>query len=281
VRLVSEKCVPVALNLYHVRADNGPAGAFFKTVQKQRPAQYQGLYLVSPEGKVLASHQAFKSHKTWPQEVLADLTSGLKDFGDVLPRPVQKVNALPYRGVGVRPDGSVTLAVQERLVLVKDLEKEPPSGALGAIVPDSITLTAADWAAFAPPQTEIGTKWTVPQAVARKFYPLLSVSDTVFRDPQEVTSVEIIGEVRKVADGVASLGFSGHLAGKHLGTKNEGKLGNQVSAEAQLLGGVGQYDTKTGQLGALTLVFDGQWRGWAPYDKTTSRFGAVVEWRKQ
>ena len=281
MRLISEKCVPVALNLYHIRADKGPAGAFFKAVQKQRPAQYQGLYLVSPDGKVLASHQAFKSHKTWPQEVLTDLTPGLKAFADVPPRQKQKVNALPYRGVGVRPDGSVTLAVQERLVLVKDLEKEPPPGVLGAIVPDSITLTAADWAAFAPPKAEVGTKWAVPEAVARKFYPLLSVSDTVFRDPKEVTSVEITGEVKKVMDGVATLSFSGHLAGTHHGTKNEGKLGNQVSAEAKLLGGVGRYDTKAAKLSALTLVFDGQWRGWAPYDKSTSRFGAVVEWRKQ
>ena len=66
-----------------------------------------------------------------------------------------------------------------------------------------------------------------------------------------------------------------------IGDDGAGKLGNQVSAEAKLLGGVGQYDTKAAQFGALTLVFDGQWRGWAPYDKTTSRFGAVVEWRKQ
>ncbi len=280
MRLISENCVPVALNLYQVREDNGSAGAFFKAVQKQRPAQYQGLYLVSPEGKVLASHQEFKSDKTWTREVLADLTPGLKDFRDRPPRQMQKVNALPFRGVGVRPDGSVTLAVQERLVLVKDLGRAPPSDALGAIVPDSITLTAADWAAFAPPTREMGMKWVVPEAVARKFYPLLSVSDTVFRDPKEVTSVEIVGEVRKIVDGVATLSFTGHIAGTHHGTKNEAKLGNQISAEARLLGGVGQYDTKAAQLGALTLVFDGQWRGWAPYDKTTSRFGAVVEWRK-
>lgn len=253
----------MALNLYHIRADKSP-GDFFKGVQKQRPAQYQGLYLVSLTGKVLASHQAFKSHKTWAEEVVSDLTPGLKAFGEIKPRPGQKVNALPYRGVGTRPDDSITLAVQQRLVLVKDLEKEPPSGTLGGIIPDSIVLTAADWKALTPPKAELGTKWTVPEAVARKFYPLLSVSDTVFRDGNEVTSVEITGKVQKVVDGIATLNFAGHLAGTHHGTKNEGKLGNQVSAELKMLGGVGQLAIKTGHIEALTLVFDGQFRNWAP-----------------
>src|SRR2546430_2588259 len=82
-------------------ADKGSAGTFFKAVQKQRPAQYQGLYLVSADGKVLASHQAFKDHKTWTNELLADLTPGLKAFGDITPRKKQVVNALPNRGVGI------------------------------------------------------------------------------------------------------------------------------------------------------------------------------------
>jgi hypothetical protein len=41
--------VPVALNLYKVRQDRGEAGDFFRSVQRQKP-NYQGLWLVSPEG---------------------------------------------------------------------------------------------------------------------------------------------------------------------------------------------------------------------------------------
>jgi hypothetical protein len=68
--------------------------------------------------------------------------------------------------------------VQQRLVLVKVLENEPPSSTLGGIIPDNIMLTAADWKALAPSKADVGTKWTVPEAVARKFYALLSVCDT-------------------------------------------------------------------------------------------------------
>jgi hypothetical protein len=52
--------VPVALNLYKIRQDQGEAGDFWRSVQKQKP-NYQGLWLVSPEGKVLAAHQDMSS----------------------------------------------------------------------------------------------------------------------------------------------------------------------------------------------------------------------------
>ncbi len=61
IRFISQTCVPVALNLYEIRKAKGPGGDFFRNVQKQRPAQYQGLYLVAADGKVLASHQNFTS----------------------------------------------------------------------------------------------------------------------------------------------------------------------------------------------------------------------------
>ena len=41
--------MPVALNLYEIKKAKGPGGDFFRAVQKQRPGQYQGLYLVDPE----------------------------------------------------------------------------------------------------------------------------------------------------------------------------------------------------------------------------------------
>src|SRR5262249_36902414 len=155
------------------------------------------------------------------------------------PRQAGPANPLPYRGVGTHPNGSVTLAVQERFALVKDLEKVPPMDTLGPTVLDSITLTAQDWAALAPPPAATpDTKWTLPEAVARQFYPILSPSDTSFRDPKEVTAVTFTGQVQKVEKGLATLQFAGKIAGVHHGTKNEAKLGNKVSAEATLIGGV-------------------------------------------
>lgn len=281
--------MPVALNLYKIREAKGPAGDFFRSVQKQKP-QYQGLWLVTPEGKVLVGHQETKDTRDgrgrWAKLVLADLENGLKAFGPLKPRPDGDVassryrEALPHRGVGVQADGRVTLALYEKFVLVKDLERDPPPGNLGPTIFDSITLTAGEWSTLAPKEVEAGSIWTVPEGTARKFYPVLSVSDTVFRDPKEVTEVSLKGKVESIRDGIAYLVYEGAIAGTHHGTASEGKKGNKVSGEAKLLAGVGVIDVKAGKMVSLTLVYDGRWRNWAPYDDPPARFGAVIEWRQ-
>jgi hypothetical protein len=275
--------VPVALNLYKVRQDKGEAGDFFRSVQRQKP-NYQGLWVVSPEGKVLAAHQDMSSMSDprgkWAGTALADLEAGLKAFGPVKPRRVEKFQSLPHRGVGTRPDGRVTLAVTDRWVFVQDLSRDPPRDALGATVLDSITLTAGEWKGLAPADAKPGSAWAVPEATARKFFPLLSTSDTTFRDAKEVTSVRLAGRVEKVDGGIAYLTYEGDIAATHRGTKDEGKEGKQCSSAAQLLGGVGTFDVKSGRLLALTLVFDGRFRNYAPYD-SPARFGAVVEWSQE
>ena len=95
-----------------------------------------------------------------------------------------------------------------------------------------------------------------------------------------VTSVRLAGRVEKVEGGTAYLVYEGEIAATHVGTKDEGKEGKQCSSSAKLLGGAGAYDVKSGRLQALTLVFDGQFRNYAPYD-APARFGAVVEWAQE
>jgi hypothetical protein len=56
--------------------------------------------------------------------------------------------------------------------------------------------------------------------------------------------------------------------------------GKRCSSAAKLLGGVGTLDVKSGRLRSLTLVFDGRFRDYAPYD-APARFGAVVEWSQE
>jgi hypothetical protein len=283
VRLVADNFVPVALNLYKIRKAKGPAGDFFRSAQKQR-SQYQGLWVVSPAGKVLAANQEMKhlaDRAKWTKSVLADLQAGLKAFGAVKPRKARRSDPLPHRGVGARPGGGVTLAVTDRWVIVKSLDKGPPRDALGATIFDSINLTDKEWAHLAPAKAEAGSKWEVPKETARKFFPLLSPADTVFRDPKEVTAVQLAGRVRKVEGGVAYLSYEGRIAGTHHGTKDEGKAGKKCSADAKLIGGVGEYDVKAGKMISLTLVYDGQWRNYAPYDDPPTRFGAVVEWSRE
>ena len=152
---------------------------------------------------------------------------------------------------------------------------------LGPTVLDSITLTSEEWSTLAPIKTDVGSQSAVPEATARKFFPLLSTSDTTFRDSREVTSVRITSRVAKVANGKAYLTLEGTIAATHHGTPSEGKAGNKCSAEAKLIGGVAAYDVKTRKMLTLTLVFDGLFRNYAPYDEPPARFGAVVEWRRE
>src|SRR5690242_6238826 len=107
MRLISTRFVPVAVNLYKIRKAADVGGEFFRAVQKQQP-NYQGLWVVSPDGKVLSAHHDHKDEKTWPDEVRAALRAGLRAFGDVPPRKAAWRDPLPLRGRGLRPDGGVT-----------------------------------------------------------------------------------------------------------------------------------------------------------------------------
>ena len=173
----------------------------------------------------------------------------------------------------------MTLAVTDKVIVVKDLDRDLPRDAIGPTVLDSVTLTGAEWAALAPPEKGAGSRWTVPEPVARRFFPVLSLSDTTFRSPEEVTAVRLSGTLETVRDGVARLAFEGHIAGVHHGTENEARKGQQCSSEARLLAGLGTYDIRAGKMLSLTLVWDGSFRNYPPYHEPPSRFGAVVEWR--
>jgi hypothetical protein len=158
------------------------------------------------------------------KKVLADLESGLVAFGPVKPRQVAEAgarayrNAIPYRGVGVHPDGQVTLAVYDKIVVAKDLKGQLPLAVLGASTLDSVHLNGADWSSFAPVKIAPGNTWTLPQATARKFFPLLGIGDTRFL-PEEVTGAQFTGQVQEVKGGIAYLTYRGSIAGTHQGPR--------------------------------------------------------------
>ena len=83
INLIRTSFVPVALNLYAVREAKGEAGDFFRSVYQQKP-QYQGLWLVSPDGRVLAA--SVDGEPDWTKKVLRALNSGMKEFGTIAPR---------------------------------------------------------------------------------------------------------------------------------------------------------------------------------------------------
>jgi len=272
IRFISETCVPVALNLYEIRKAKGLAGDFFRNVQKQRPAQYQGLYLVAADGKVLASHQNFKSHKTWPQEVLADLQPGLKAFGAVKPRRVAPADPLPERGIGVRPDGSVCMGVFLRYPIKGIPLRELPNPTI-----DSLVLTAADFRALGPTKAEAGAQWKLSEATCRKFHRVLGPGDeNTMPRLHEVQSAAFVGRVKSVEGGVAHLTYEGTIAGAHETQSNKGKC----RGEAKLVG-IGAYDVRAQRLLSLVWVFEGTFRGPPPSDKVARPYSGVVEWRSE
>ena len=271
IRFLWRNCVPVALNLYEIRKARGAGGDFFRAVQKQRPAQYQGLYLVSPDGKVLASHQNFKSHKTWPREVLADLEPGMKAFGAVKPRDVQRTDPLPHRGVGFVAEGGVCLGVYLRYAIKNIPLRELPNPTL-----DSLVLTASEWKTLATVPARAGQEWTVPEEVGRKFSRVLGPGDEdTMPRPNEVKSVRFRGKVKSVEGGIAYLTYEGTIAGSHNTQSNKGLCHGEAT-----LTGVGRYDVKTGRMLAVTLVFDGTFRGVVPYNQP-AKYSGVVEWRQR
>jgi hypothetical protein len=264
IHKVSDNFVPVAVNLYKVRQAKDAGGELFRAAQRQKD-QYQGLWVVSPEGKVLAGHHDVKDHKNWSQEVLDTLDAGLKAFGPVRRRQVGPTDPLPYRGIGAGPDGTVTLAVYTRYLHQGKRD--------GPAVIDSLTLPAGQWRAFMPPAATAGTDWAVPDAVARQLCRGLSPSSdqSTMPRPGEVTAVRLSGRVVEVKEGIARLRYSGEIAARHT---YEGKASH---GQAQVIGS-GSYDVKARRMQSLRLLFEGTYRSPSPYDRAARETGAVVEW---
>lgn len=128
--------MPAAINLYRVRRAEDGSRELFQSIQTQKD-QYQGVWIVAPDGTVLAGKHDYDDFRNGARELLETIDQGLAAFGAVEPRSVQpdstiSVDAfralLPLRGHGVRDDGSVALALYVRQVLVptSELSRQRP-----------------------------------------------------------------------------------------------------------------------------------------------------------
>jgi len=280
IRRISTSFVPVALDHHKIANAKGETGDFYRSVYRQM-LQYQGLWVVSPDGRALATAgRGSDDAASWPRTILADLKSGLTKFGAISPRRVTATNLVPYRGIGVRPDGSVRLAVEDRYLPEGGLPKGTSPRPVWLLWLGSVELSAAEWSALAPPATQEGSRWTIPEAVGRQFFPLLDSADPYFHNPGEVTQVGLVGRVASAKDGIARLVYEGHIAGSHEGS-DAGRKGEVLSSELNMLGGVGVYDIRAGQMLSLTWVWQGA-RSWdtPPRRRLAIPFGTLVEWRR-
>jgi hypothetical protein len=240
---------------------------FLRSLQRQRP-QYHGVWIVSPEGKVLAGHEKRKAPgiQGWTQEILETLDAGLHAFGPVEPRAVSRVNLFPWRGAGVRPGGSVSLAVHARLM---------HQGARdGPVVFDSLALAGEEWAVLVPPRRTAGEEWAVPDALARRFCRIVSpVSDPEFVPrPEHARVAELRAAVVSVDGDTATIRLSGRWETEH--STSEGKP-IKASASGE---GVAVFDVRTNAMRSLLLVTSGVFGSEAA--SKARETGAVAEWRR-
>ncbi len=260
---MSTQFVPVAVNLYKVRKAKDAGGELFRSAQRQKD-QYQGLWMLTPDGKVLAAHQNFKQASTWTREVISSIEAALAAFGPVEPRRAVPTTPLPHRGLGVQSDGAVSLAVHTRYLHHQKAD--------GPVVIDTLRLSASDWKQLIPPTLTAGNVWSVPGQVARLFSRILSPSSdqSTMPVPNDVTAVEMTGTPGPAENGLVRVRYAGRLAAAHT---YEGKT---LRGEA-VLAGEALCDVATGQPRALTFLFTGIHHGPPPYD-APRELGAVVEW---
>jgi hypothetical protein len=215
---------------------------------------------------VLVSQHDFKSDKGAEKvkETLATIDKGLAAFGPVKPRQVPAGTTIPYRGVDFRPDGSATLAVYVR--------QFHGGKALAPPVHDSLTLTEKELKSLTPPAFKVGTKWDVPKEISSRLSRCLSPSSdqSTMPRPEEVTSIELRGRVRAVMQNEAWIGFTGQIKASHL------YLGKRNHGEAKITG-LASYNFETKKMMFVSLVLEGTFRSFPPYDEVLP-IAAVAQW---
>jgi hypothetical protein len=264
--------VPVALNAD--RLPDTDDGKFFLELKKQWP---QGLWVVTPEGKVLGFHY----HRPKPNESYADgqkrwladtvelLRGAVLEAGPIPPAAKKaRPDPLADRGHGTGADGGVRLAVT-----VIGLRNDRPDG---PPVMDNISLCAEQWAAFRPPDGGVttGRTWTIPEPVGRRFAPALSpMTDLIFSPtPDDVTTARVTAKVERADEKIAVVRLTGRWESGH-NRDNDPKLPIHTTATGD---GVAVLETRTGKLTAVAWLLKGTYRN-TPPDKPRST-AAVVEW---
>jgi hypothetical protein len=291
IKRISENFVPAAINLYKTRKATNGSRELFLSIQRQKD-QYQGIWIVTPDGKVLAGKHDYEDFNNGARELLETIDAGLRAFGPVTRRQVAPTNPLPLRGKGMRPDGGVDLALYGRQMLGGGRDRMPPGidpgrawiwdGSYrpdGPTMIDTLTLDAGEWRAFAPAQVAAGHKWTIPDAVARKFVRLLSSSSdqSMMPRPQETKAAELKAKVEAVEGERARVRLRGRWEAVHVMEDLPETSPYRVTYVAATAEGRATWDAGRNAMTSFLLVFDGTFRCGKP-DAEPGRTGGVAEW---
>jgi hypothetical protein len=253
--------VAVAVDREKAADPRTPEGQFLVPFLKRHPQQGSPC-LYSPDGKALGGFRGYDFGQA--KKVIED---GLKAFGPVEPRRVKPVPSHPHRGKGVMRDGSVCLAQY-----LRTSDEDLRTAQIKTPVVSSVTLSADEFSAFAPPTAEVGAKWVLPDDVAKR---LSRVSSPLCYQhaprPDWVTAVRLSAEVHALQPGAAWVRYEGRIVSAH-------RVGSKTVSDQEVnLTGYSVYDLKAKRTRSLLLVGSGSLR-WPEAPGKVLKFDALVEW---
>jgi hypothetical protein len=274
IRRISENYVPVAVNIYSMRGKD-PASVFFQSVQKQKYS-YQGVWIVDPTGNVTLMDLGEKNLDLRITKFIDDLDRIAKAFGAAKPRSVKWQEFQPWRGVGVQPDGKVTMALYVRHCSAREWETFTPPKSLPGI--DTITFDAEEWKAFTPAKIEVGMVWTIPANVVRNFNRGVDGVWDVSIKPEDAKVAQLQAVVEAVECKQARIRLAGKVESAWIKPFNNP---NKKTTYAWCdLEGAALYDVEKKALSSLTLLF----HGGLPEDPRNRQTGTLLagfaEWSR-
>jgi hypothetical protein len=255
---IAATMVPVAVDFRTFQDPRSEESRFLTPLVKQRD-QDQGVWIFSPEGKALGGFVGFGDMAAQTRKVIDD---ALAAHGDVAARTVEPAEMHPHRGRGRTPEGGACLAQYVRR-WGNTLFSHGSSPVIS-----SVALSAAELRELAPPKVVVGTRWTVPEAVTRRFCRLSS--PLCFQhapQPDGVTAASIEGRVASIDGAGARLVYTGRIASTHRG----------ISEQEVRLEGEGSCDVNGAALRSLLIVGSGS-LVWKEAPDKPATFDALAEW---
>jgi hypothetical protein len=269
VRLVSfvqSHFVPVAVNQLKLRERKDAEGDLFRSI-RQQDNTYQGIWFVTPDGKVLEQAQS-----RYTEPYLTAAQSALETW-QTLNRAASK--PLPSRatdsfdGLPAVAEGNLRLSVFVRRL-------NSPEDGLPAY--DHVDLTADEWRSFIPAQATAGARGEVAQTALRKmaltFWPD-ALSDPI--RPKEIKAVEMTATLDKLSEDEWHVRLTGKVSIE--GNSIWGSRPRRTYYAT--LRGVARYRPSERTLTALRIVADGSWHVEESFGKISApgRLGVVIEWQ--
>jgi hypothetical protein len=262
--------VPAAVNLYLVREKPFPGNDFFAKLVEQKQ-QYQGIWIATPEGKLLGSY--FESENKdfdWTVRLIETLQASLRAFGPVTQIDARPVDLHPDRGVGIQADGSATLAGTCRRLLLNGKQLTYPQI-------DRFKLTEKEFAGLRPAEVKIGAVFETSVDAVKRMSPLMSLGSGwgLYPAPKDVTEAKMIGSVVEIADGIATITYQGEMAATH---KDPFSKNERFGRGKTRIVGYGKVDARSGRMLSLLLLTDTTYHGFPPYDEPQQIVG-LAEWK--